>query len=268
MLDIDIREKRFPGRTPGSDHVALRDLRLRVAEGEFVCLVGPSGCGKSTLLNLINGLDGDYDGRVMLHDAEAGERIGIMFQNPRLMPWLSALDNVRLVLPEDESRRAWELLEAVGLGEVLHAYPNRLSGGMQRRVALARAFAIRPRLLLLDEPFVSLDAPVAARLRALLLEQWQQHGSTVLFVTHDLREALQLADRVLFLSAGPARVVLDYPVPRPRAERQTEAVVATLYQELLATHPDLLAGLAEPEPERGFGYDPHREPARRSVRPV
>lgn len=268
MLDIDIREKRFPGRTPGNDHVALRDLRLHVAEGEFVCLVGPSGCGKSTLLNLVNGLDRSVDGHVRLRDAEAGERIGIMFQNPRLMPWLTVLDNVRLVLPGDDERRARELLEAVGLGEVLHAYPNRLSGGMQRRVALARAFAIRPRLLLLDEPFVSLDAPVAGRLRALLLEQWQQHGSTVLFVTHDLREALQLADRVLFLSAGPGRVVLDYSVPTPRSERQDEAVVAALYERLLATHPDLLAGLAGTEQERGFGYDPYCDPVRRRVRPA
>jgi ABC-type nitrate/sulfonate/bicarbonate transport system ATPase subunit len=268
MLDIDIREKRFPGRTPGNDHVALRDLRFSVAEGEFVCLVGPSGCGKSTLLNIVNGLDRSVDGRVRLRDAEAVKRIGAMFQNPRLMPWLTVLDNVRLVLEPGDDRRAHELLEAVGLGEVLHAYPNRLSGGMQRRVALARAFAIRPCLLLLDEPFVSLDAPVAGRLRLLLLEQWRQHVSTVLFVTHDLREALQLADRILFLSSSPGRLVLDYPVPLPRSERQTEEVIAGLRDRLLTTHPDLLAGLPVTDEEDGFGYDSQCGPVRHDASPA
>ncbi len=245
MLEIEIREKRFPARPPGTDCIALRDLRFHVASGEFVCLVGPSGCGKSTLLNIINGLDRAVQGRVRLNGEVITGGIGTMFQNPRLMPWLSALDNVRLVMENTAAatRRSRELLVAVGLAEFANAYPGQLSGGMQRRVALARAFAIQPRLLLLDEPFVSLDAPVANRLRNLLLERWRQHAGIVLFVTHDLREALMLADRVLFLSAGPGRVVLDYRVPLTREQRAGERTLESLHEELLTTHPDLLAGL-------------------------
>lgn len=245
MLEVDIREKRYPARTTGAGYVALRDLHFQVAAGEFVCLIGPSGCGKSTLLNIINGLDRAVDGTVRLDGAVTTEGIGTLFQTPRLMPWLTVLDNVLLVLDggHEANAHARELLVAMGLGEVLDAYPNRLSGGMQRRVALARAFAIRPRLLLLDEPFVSLDAPVANRLRAMLIELWRQHAGTVLFVTHDLREALALADRVLFLSPGPGKLVLDFPVPLVRPRQLEDRTVAQLHGRLLDEHPDLLAGL-------------------------
>lgn len=244
MLDIDIRSKRYPGRTPGTNHLAIEDLRLSVPDRQFVCLVGPSGCGKSTLLNIINGLDRAVDGTVRLGGKATTEGISTMFQTPRLMPWLTVLDNVLLVLNGGSENRdyARQLLAAMELAEVMHAYPNRLSGGMQRRVALARAFAIHPRLLLLDEPFVSLDAPVANRLRTMLIELWQEHATTVLFVTHDLREALALSDRVVFLSEVPGRVVLDFsnPLPRPRLPEDSE--VSALHAELLQEHPGLLAG--------------------------
>ena len=150
MLDITIKQKQFPGRTPGSNHLALRDMQLSVKAGEFACLIGPSGCGKSTLINLINGLDSDFDGDVRLNGAAPADGVATMFQNPRLMPWLTVLENVTLVLENDPQaqRKAGEILTAMELGDVLDAYPNRLSGGMQRRVALARAFSITPRLLL------------------------------------------------------------------------------------------------------------------------
>ncbi|MBI1907632.1 MAG: ABC transporter ATP-binding protein [Rhodocyclales bacterium] len=245
MLDITITRKCYPDRG-GQPHVALSGLRLHAEQGEFVCVVGPSGCGKSTLLNVVGGLDRDVDGCV----SGAGEAhdIGFMFQEPRLMPWLSVLDNVLLVgdCTAATRRRARELLVAMELGEVLDAFPGRLSGGMCRRVALARAFVIEPRLLLMDEPFVSLDAPTANRLRAMLIELWQRCGSTVLFVTHDLREALALADRVCFLSAAPGRVVLDLPVTLARPRLADDAGVLALHSRLLAEHPDLLAGLARP----------------------
>ena len=189
----------------------LRGLDLDVPAGEFLVLLGPSGCGKSTLLGIVGGLDRACAGAVSM-DGAAPADLGFMFQEPRLMPWMSVLDNVLLVVPDGvraQARpRALELLRAMELGDVLDAYPGRLSGGMMRRVALARAFVNEPALLLMDEPFVSLDSPTANRLRAMLLAQWRRCGASVLFVTHDLREALALADRICFLSPSPGRVVL------------------------------------------------------------
>jgi NitT/TauT family transport system ATP-binding protein len=245
MLEIDIDRKRYADRG-GRPHVALSGLNLRVPAGEFVCVVGPSGCGKSTLLNVVGGLDRDLEGRVSVAGSVPGEGIGFMFQEPRLMPWLTVLDNVLLVAGRCVAAqvRARELLTAMELGDVLDAFPGRLSGGMQRRVALARAFVVEPKLLLMDEPFVSLDAPTANRLRAMLVELWQRCRTTVLFVTHDLREALALAQRVIFLSAAPGRVVLDLPVSLPRPRAADDAAVLALQTDLLARHPELLAGLA------------------------
>jgi NitT/TauT family transport system ATP-binding protein len=160
-------------------------------------------------------------------------------------------ENVRIVLDDAaaDSGRAEQLLKAMQLGDVLDAFPNRLSGGMQRRVALARAFAVQPRLLLMDEPFVSLEAPVASRLRKLLLDIWSERPTTVLFVTHDLREALYLADRVLFLSPPPAKIVLDLPVELPRPRDPENGTVDALQRDLLARYPELLAGLVSVAPE-------------------
>jgi len=245
MLEIAIGRKSYPDRG-GQPYLALSGLALNAAPGEFVCVVGPSGCGKSTLLNVVGGLDRDVDGRVSLGGAQPEHDIGFMFQEPRLMPWLTVLENVLLVAGPSEAaqRRARDLLGAMGLGEVMDAFPGRLSGGMQRRVALARAFVIEPKLLLMDEPFVSLDVPTANRLRAMLVELWQRCRCTVLFVTHDLREALALADRVCFLSAAPGRVVFEQTVALPRPRLPDDATVQALQASLLAQHPDLLAGLA------------------------
>jgi len=247
MLDIDITRKRYPDRG-GRAHVALAGLRLHARPGEFVCVVGPSGCGKSTLLNVVGGLDRDVEGRVRLDGVAPGEGVGFMFQEPRLMPWLTVLDNVLLVAGRSDAAHvcARELLAAMELGDVMDAYPGRLSGGMQRRVALARAFVIEPQLLLMDEPFVSLDVPTANRLRAMLVGLWQRCRSTVLFVTHDLREALALGDRVCFLSGAPGRVVLELDVSLARPRMPDDAAVLALQAQLLAEHPELLAGLAGP----------------------
>jgi NitT/TauT family transport system ATP-binding protein len=248
MLEIDIARKTYPDRG-GRSHVALRGLRVTASPGEFLCLVGPSGCGKSTLLNLVGGLDAAMEGHVLLDGRTPDQGIGFMFQEPRLMPWLTVLDNVLLVTsdPSAAKARAIALLEAMEVGDVLHAYPGRLSGGMQRRVALARAFVIEPALLLMDEPFVSLDAPTADRLRMMLVALWQRRRSTVLFVTHDLREALALADRVCFMSAAPGRVVLELPIDLPRPRAPNDAAVLALQAQLLQQHPDLLAGLITTE---------------------
>ena len=267
-LELILKRKIFTARTEGHDHIALRDVTLQLPPGQFSCLIGPSGCGKSTLLNIINGLDPQFEGTLKLAQGAAPARVATLFQTPRLMPWLTVLENVLLVLPAgtDSRQRAVELLNQMGLEAVLNAYPSRLSGGMQRRVALARAFAIRPQILLLDEPFVSLDMPVANRLRELLLDMWQQHDSTVLFVTHDLREALALGDRVIFLSAAPGTVVLDMPISRAHSRSIESPAVEQLYRELLATHPQLLAGLVDPDDVSAGAIPPASQPAAENAR--
>ena len=245
-LAVHIETKTYPPHSGKAAQTALAGLDFEVPDGQFVSLVGPSGCGKTTLLNLICGLDLEFDGTIQVGGATGEGRIGSMFQAPRLMPWLTVLDNVRLVAKSpEEADRARELLVHMGLADVLDAYPGTLSGGMQRRVALARAFAVSPRLLLLDEPFVSLDQPVAERLRALLLDLWQAQPTTVLFVTHDVREALSLADRILFLSAAPGRVVHDMTVPLPRPRHIDDPAIDAERRRMLADRPGLLAGLGE-----------------------
>ncbi len=257
---VHVRRKVYPG----ASRPALEDLRLSAASGEILAILGPSGAGKSTLLNIVAGLDRAVDGDVEIDgrppeaDGGAPVRIGMMFQTSRLMPWLTVLDNVRLVLGRDpdSAARARQLLRDVGLDDVSTAFPGRLSGGMQRRVALARAFAVRPDLLLLDEPLVSLDGPMAARLRRCLLDLWATLRPTVLYVTHELREALAVADRVLFLSSGPGRVVLELPVDVPRPREPGDAAVGALYDRVLVSHPELLAGRVTEE-----AVWPTREPA-------
>ncbi len=241
-LEVAIRRKAY--RQDGREVTALTDLVFAVPAGQLACIVGPSGCGKTTLLSIVAGLDRAFEGSV--RGPAAAGRLGMVFQTPRLMPWLSVRENVRLALepPPRQEGRAEELLREMQLGALLDAYPAQLSGGQQRRVALARAFVRDPDLLLLDEPFQSLDAPTAQHLRELLLALWARRRPAILFVTHDLREALSLGDRVLFLSAGPGRVVLDLPLDLPRPRGPESAAVEALRRRLLESYPDLLRGLA------------------------
>ncbi len=217
MIDIHIERKTFAARGRAGAHTAIAGLKLRLREHEFVCLVGPSGCGKTTLLNLIAGLDRDFEGHIRFHKTDE-PRLGYVFQEPRLLPWRTVRENLMLALPPDvEPALIDEWLEIAGLTPFQHTYPTRLSLGMSRRVALVRAFAVQPDLLLMDEPFVSLDVPTAARMRRLLLDLWRHRPHTVLFVTHDLREALELGDRLVFLTPPPTRIARELPLPpRPR----------------------------------------------------
>ena len=208
---------------------------------------------------MLSGLDPDLDGsiRVAGHAPGQGPPLGYMFQSPRLLPWLTVLENVRLVAgPEALARGAPEaLLERMELGGFVGAFPNRLSGGMQRRVALARAFVNAPPVLLLDEPFISLDAPVASRLREVLLGLWRERKPTVVFVTHDLREAIHLADRILFLSSSPARLMLDHTVDLPRPRAGDGPTIEGYRQKLLNRHPALLDGIRAMESQAQMGTD-------------
>ncbi len=235
-IQIHIDSKTYP--TAASPTIA--DLKLSLNSNEFICLVGPSGCGKTTLLNIIAGLDNDYDGEILVGQQHTHPKIGYIFQNPRLLPWRTVRENIELALDGNQSPDVIdELLVAMQLTASQHSYPERLSLGMSRRVAIIRAFAVDPEVLLMDEPFVSLDAPTARQVRGLLLKLWQQRPHTVLFVTHDLREAIALADRLIFLSAAPMQVVSEIVVPIARNERDNELAIESFRQQLLANHPEI-----------------------------
>ncbi len=244
-LEVEVREKRFAAVAAAEPHLAIRDLELTAQHGEFVCLLGPSGCGKTTLLNIIAGLDRDFDGRVSLPSVagRGAPRIGYVFQEPRLLPWLTVRQNVELVLDAEQvaSGIVDRLLETTGLAGFAEAYPQRLSLGMSRRVALVRAFSIQPDVLLMDEPFVSLDEASADRLRQLLLSIWREHPTTVLFVSHDVQETILLADRIVLLSDAPARVIGALPLALDRAQRRNPQVVQELRDQLLRVNPILSA---------------------------
>lgn len=197
------------------EQTVLHDLNLTLTPGERVAVVGESGGGKTTLLRVLAGLTPHSAGQVHIAHADPQPRIRVMFQEDRLLPWLRALDNVTLGLPRGERHRALTALQGVGLGDRARAYPGELSGGQRQRVALARALAHRPALLLLDEPFGALDALTRASMHDLLETLLDETGATTLLVTHDLDEALKLADRVLLLRGG--RVAEDVPVPGGQA---------------------------------------------------
>lgn len=218
-LSIKIDEKVFPavGERP-ANHV-LKNVEFKVDPGSFVIITGPSGGGKSTMLNIVAGLDHDFQGAVEFGDGDP--RLAFVFQSPRLLPWRTVYENIALALPAGDPRLASipEMLKRVGLSEAANAYPEMISLGMQRRVALARAFVLEPDILLMDEPFVSLDDPTAHALRELLVELWSRRPTTVLFVTHDRAEAVMLGTRILRLSPGPATIAQDVPVRLSVADR-------------------------------------------------
>ncbi|HYU20907.1 MAG TPA: ABC transporter ATP-binding protein [Chloroflexota bacterium] len=223
----DVRMEYYQPRT-GSRLLAIDNLSIGVEEGEFVSVLGPSGCGKSTFLKIVDGLIAPTGGQVML-DGRAISRPGpdraMVFQDAALFPWYTVVHNIAYGLEcqglrSAEARtRAKPLIELVGLRGFEHHYPYELSGGMQQRVNLARALAVDPELLLMDEPFAALDAQTRELMQSELLAIWQQAHKTVLFITHQIDEAVFLSDRVIVMSARPGRVLADIVVqiPRPRA---------------------------------------------------
>jgi len=237
-IHIDIQNKTYT-TADAQQHTAISDLKLTLAENKFVCLVGPSGCGKTTLLNIIANLDTQYQGEIALGLNHKKPNIGYIFQNPRLLPWRTVRENIELALDNAQPEIIDSLLEAMQLTHIQHNYPEHLSLGMSRRISIIRAFAINPDILLMDEPFVSLDAPTARQVRGLLMELWQQRPHTILFVTHDLREAIALADRLVFLSASPMSVVSEIDVDIPRADRDDEHIIESFRQHLLNHYPEI-----------------------------
>jgi len=228
-LEVKALTRRFD-----SDHgsvTAFEDISFRAHRRELICVIGPSGCGKSTLIRILAGLDDQTSGQMLL-DGEAvngpcSDR-GMVFQGYTLFPWRTVLQNV-MFGPEVRGKgsiaaeaEALEWIEVVGLRRFMHAYPHQLSGGMRQRVAIARALANRPRILFMDEPFAALDAQTRAHMQSYLLELWKSIDVTIVFVTHDLEEAVYLADRIIVLGANPGHVqeIVEVPVPRPRTREQ------------------------------------------------
>ena len=259
-LNVAIKNKQYAN----SQNTVLAQLDFSVESGEFVAIIGPSGCGKTTLLNMISGLEPYSDQSISycnsikddtsennsktletrnsLESDNDSHRLGYIFQQPRLMPWLTVRENIELVLEPGQYCQIDDLLAQVGLANKGAYFPNQLSGGMQRRVSIARAFAINPQLLLLDEPFNSLDAPTACRLRQLLIDLCKQRKTTVVFVTHDLQEAIYLADRIIFLSDSPCTIIHQsiIDLPKPRVESGVSELA--FQAQLTAQYPRLLSG--------------------------
>ncbi|HEY6254344.1 MAG TPA: ABC transporter ATP-binding protein [Xanthobacteraceae bacterium] len=225
ILDVQHLSKNFGSTT------ALNDINFRTHRREFLCVVGPSGCGKTSLVRILAGLEEKSAGQVLLQGKTVsgpGSDRGMVFQGYTLFPWLTVKKNVMFGLEVngrgnlESERQALQWLQLVGLERFADAYPHQLSGGMKQRVAIVRALANQPRILLMDEPFGALDAQTRCRMQAHLLEIWRKIDITIVFITHDLDEAIFLADRILALSAHPGEVqeLIEVPVPRPRSTAQ------------------------------------------------
>ena len=238
----------------GNEVVALNGVDLEIKENEFVCVVGPSGCGKSTLLNIIAGLDVPSSGSVLLDDEEIdgpGPERGVVFQQYALFPWLTVEKNIAFGLKlrgmkkEEIKKETAKYLEIVGLTNFAKSYPKELSGGMRQRVAIARAYAVNPKVLLMDEPFGALDAQTRTQLQSELLQTWEKEQKTCFFITHDVEEAIILAERVVIMSARPGRIKevvnIDIPYPRTQETKMSPAFLelknyiwGQVYEEYLA----------------------------------
>ena len=234
----------------------LEDVNLEIAEGEFVCMVGPSGCGKSTLINLIAGLEKPTSGRIKVGGVPVtgpGPDRVVVFQEAALFPWLTVRANVEFGLkmqgiPQQERRRvSTQYLKMVHLTRFADFYPHQLSGGMKQRVAIARALAMDPKILLMDEPFAALDAQTRHLLHKELLEIWQETRKTILFVTHNVREATVLGDKVLTISARPGRIKGGYHIKLPRPRRESDPHLIVIQQRILMNLQEEIAKVVKDE---------------------
>jgi len=225
VLDVDIQKKTYEV-ADGTLLDAIKEIKFKLQPQTFTCIVGPSGCGKTTTLRIILGLDKKYTGTVNFNKQEGGTgRVAAVFQEPRLLPWRSVEDNVRLAMPDNlKDQPLSNLFNELGIEHVKQFFPSELSLGLARRVALARAYALEPELLILDEPFVSLDDTTADHLRELLSMLCQSRPTTSLMVTHNLVEAATLADRIIVLSQRPSAVLEDVSIDLNQTERSEKDI--------------------------------------------
>lgn len=256
MIEIVGLRKTFPGNRNEEPVDALKDVDLTIRDNEFLTILGPSGCGKTTLLRLIDGLESWEEGEITVDGRPVrgpGPDRAMVFQSFALMPWASVLDNVAFGLelrgtPETVRRRkAAELIDMVGLSGFERRYPMELSGGMQQRVGLARALAVEPQVLLMDEPFGALDEQTRRILQEELLQLWEANRTTVVFVTHSMEEAVLLGDRVVLMSPRPGQIdkVVPVPLARPRASQMSSMAASPEFAEIADTLWQRLRGMQQ-----------------------
>lgn len=237
MLSININSKKF------QNNIVMKNLSLKLDKNKFTSIIGPSGCGKSTLLQIIAGLDEDFLGQISLDDKKISElNLGFMFQDSRLIPWLSVYENLMLISSSKKEEEILNALEKVGLKEYVHSHVKELSGGMQRRVSLVRTFLNKPELILLDEAFISLDYPTAQNLRADFLKLFNEYKPTVVFVTHNLKEAISMSNRIVFLDKNPMNIIYDFKNENDFSSNLEDIRIDEIKNDLLNTYPNILSG--------------------------
>jgi ABC-type nitrate/sulfonate/bicarbonate transport system ATPase subunit len=237
MLNININCKKYKKQT------IIKDFKLEIKVSEFISIIGPSGSGKTTLLNIISNLDADFTGEISFNNKAISDiNIGFMFQDSRLIPWLSIYDNIALVSKNKDKQFILEALKDLNLEKYASSFPKELSGGMQRKVALIRAFINKPELILLDEPFISLDYPTAQTIRADFMLFYKKYKPTVIFVTHDLNEAISLSHRVVFLDSNPLKKVHEFINTKDSHSILEQNEIQNIKNDILLKYPNILSG--------------------------
>lgn len=263
MATVTLEKLRKVFPTPTGDLVVLNDISFKIENNTFVSVLGPSGCGKTTLLNIVAGIEPKTAGHFEIEEEGRPAKLAYVFQEPRLLPWRTIFDNLMYVQDTHDAaakQRATAALELVGLSNEAKKWPSQLSGGQQQRIGIARAFSVEPNMLLMDEPFSHLDAITARGLRDHLQELWQRTRKTVMFVTHDVSEAVELSDRIIMLSAG-GHIDQDLEIKLPRPRRASDPQVALLEAKVLGVFENLEANmkLAAAGPEEGSPEIPPEE---------
>ena len=220
----------------------LENFNLSIKNNEVISLVGPSGTGKSTLLNILSGNDKNYSGNIKINREIKNKKLSFIFQSHNLLPWLTTIENIRLVCNNESllNDRPYKILNELGLKDFINSYPNNLSGGMKRRVSIARAFVNNPNILFMDEPFVSLEKPLANKLREETIVLINKNKITVILVTHDLKEAIFFSDRIIFCNNSPLKILSEKIITIPRPRKYDSVQVEEIHRQIMTENPNIL----------------------------